>query len=111
VDEVEEANEEDYDSGGSGVALTPPDSPRVPSYMAANGALIDPEKDIYAIPSRASSQKREIYFLALVDILTQYGMYYFLYTVELSSTSFLQTFRLQLKFCIQFNFRLQLNFC
>ena len=74
VDEVEEANEEDYDSGGSGVALTPPDSPRVPSYMAANGALIDPEKDIYAIPSRASSQKREIYFLALVDILTQYGM-------------------------------------
>jgi len=74
VDEVEEANEEDYDSGGSGVALTPPDSPRVPSYMAANGALIDPEKDIYAIPSRASSQKREIYFLALVDILTQYGV-------------------------------------
>ena len=56
------------------MALTPPDSPRVPSYMAANGALIDPEKDIYAIPSRASSQKREIYFLALVDILTQYGM-------------------------------------
>ena len=73
VDEVEE-NEEEYDSGGSGVALTPPDSPRVPSYMAANGALIDPEKDIYAIPSRASSQKREIYFLALVDILTQYGV-------------------------------------
>ena len=34
----------------------------------------DPEKDIYAIPSRASSQKREIYFLALVDILTQYGV-------------------------------------
>ena len=80
MDEVEEANEEDYDSGGSGVALTPPDSPRVPSYMAANGALIDPEKDIYAIPSRASSQKREIYFLALVDILTQYGMYYFVYS-------------------------------
>jgi len=73
-DEAEELAEEDYDSGGSGVALTPPDSPRAPSYMAANGALIDPEKDIYAIPSRASSQKREIYFLALVDILTQYGV-------------------------------------
>ena len=61
------------------MALTPPDSPHAvginrPSYMAANGAYIDPEKDIYAIPSRASSQKREIYFLALVDILTQYGV-------------------------------------
>ena len=70
-------NEEDsdeYDSGGSGVALTPPDSPRVPSYLAANGAVIDPEKDIYAIVSRTTSQKREIYFLALVDILTQYGV-------------------------------------
>lgn len=77
--EDEEAGEEEYDSGGSGVALTPPDSPnavsgRLPSYLNANGAYIDPEKDIYAIPSRASSQKREIYFLALVDILTQYGV-------------------------------------
>ena len=36
--------------------------------------IIDPEQDIYAIPSRASSHKREIYFLALVDILTQYGV-------------------------------------
>jgi len=77
--EDEEAAEEEYDSGGSGVALTPPDSPnavsgRLPSYMNANGSYIDPEKDIYAIPSRASSQKREIYFLALVDILTQYGV-------------------------------------
>ena len=34
---------------------------------------IDPEKDIYAIPSR-STENREIYFLALVDILTHYGM-------------------------------------
>merc|ERR1711988_11374 len=42
--------------------------------LAANGAVIDPEKDIYAIPSRTTSQKREIYFLALVDILTQYGV-------------------------------------
>ena len=73
--EPAEPGDDDYDSGGSGVALTPPDSPRVPtSYLSANGALIDPEKDIYAIPSRASSQKREIYFLALVDILTQYGV-------------------------------------
>ena len=62
--------------------------------MAANGALIDPEKDIYAIPSRASSQKREIYFLALVDILTQYGM---LFCIESNFSLFLQNFRLQAK--------------
>merc|ERR1711988_1357802 len=33
-DEAEELAEEYYDSGGSGVALPPPDSPRAPSYMA-----------------------------------------------------------------------------
>lgn len=74
IEDSEEINDEEYDSGGSGVALTPPDSPRVPSYLTANGAIIDPEKDIYAIPSRHTSEKREIYFLALVDILTQYGV-------------------------------------
>ena len=42
-----EEDSDEYDSGGSGVALTPPDSPRAPSYLAANGAVIDPEKDIY----------------------------------------------------------------
>jgi 1-phosphatidylinositol-5-phosphate 4-kinase len=35
---------------------------------------IDPELDIYAIPSRSSSQRREIYFLGIVDILTHYGV-------------------------------------
>ena len=66
--------EEDYDSGGSGVALTPPDSPSPINRDKSSQGKIDPEKDIYAIPSRTSSQKREIYFLALVDILTHYGM-------------------------------------
>ena len=79
INEEDETLDEEYDSGGSGgVALTPPDSPQAETgrltYLAANGAYIDPEKDIYAIPSRATSQKREIYFLALVDVLTQYGM-------------------------------------
>jgi len=77
-----EEDEEEYDSGGSGVALTPPDSPSpidaAAQAAAANQASsskgrIDPEKDIYAIPSR-STENREIYFLALVDILTHYGM-------------------------------------
>jgi len=69
--------DEEYDSGGSGVALTPPDSPSPGNRDAVgpNGvAKIDPEKDIYAIPSRSSSARREIYFLGLVDILTHYGM-------------------------------------
>ena len=35
------------------------------------GHTIDQEKDIYAIPSIG---KDEVYFLALVDILTTYGM-------------------------------------
>ena len=33
--------------------------------------LIDQEKDIYALPSK---NNREIYFLALVDILTTFGV-------------------------------------
>ncbi len=84
--------DEDYDSGASGgAALTPPDSP-----LAGGGrqqqqqeeekqqqqqqphllhhlqqGRIDPEKDIYAIPSRlpsnSGSGSKEIYFLALVN--------------------------------------------
>jgi 1-phosphatidylinositol-5-phosphate 4-kinase len=78
IPEGDELEEEEYDSGGSGVALTPPDSPlanrQVSIPAGANGSRIDPEKDIYAIPSRATSQNREIYFLAIVDILTHYGV-------------------------------------
>jgi len=76
-EEAEGDLDEEYDSGGSGVALTPPDSPSPGNRegVGPNGvAKIDPEKDIYAIPSRSSSARREIYFLGLVDILTHYGM-------------------------------------
>jgi len=77
----EEEDDEEYDSGGSGVALTPPDSPGVARHPLLSGTIadgrIDPDKDIYAIPSRASqgcsNAQNDIYFLALVDILTQYG--------------------------------------
>ena len=76
-DDPDDNIDEEYDSGGSGVALTPPDSPS-PGNRDGGGpngvGKIDPEKDIYAIPSRNSSARREIYFLALVDILTHYGM-------------------------------------
>ncbi|XP_071743962.1 phosphatidylinositol 5-phosphate 4-kinase type-2 alpha [Lepeophtheirus salmonis] len=71
--EVIDPEDEEYDSGGSGgAALTPPDSPLAPGRVIYSNGRINPEKDIYAIPSRAST--REIYFLAVVDILTHYGV-------------------------------------
>jgi len=78
-DDLEEEDEE-YDSGGSGVAMTPPDSPgtgrRLTKKNSVVDGLIDPEKDIYAIPSQGlgESSHKEIYFLSLVDILTHYGV-------------------------------------
>ncbi len=61
------------------MALTPPDSPAVANrgenFNFEGGARgIDPERDIYAIASRAGQHKREVYFLGLVDILTHYGV-------------------------------------
>jgi len=75
----EEEDDEEYDSGGSGVALTPPDSPGSDRRPLGNKCSvaegrIDPERDIYAIPSQGNEANQEIYFLSLVDILTHYGM-------------------------------------
>ncbi|XP_053612027.1 phosphatidylinositol 5-phosphate 4-kinase type-2 alpha isoform X1 [Plodia interpunctella] len=54
---------------------TPPDSPRT---LARQSSLryqgIIPELDIYAIPSQDGSAKKEIYFVALIDVLTHYGV-------------------------------------
>jgi len=87
----EDIDDDDYDSGGSGGnaggnALTPPDSPgtaRQPDQRAnfrrtnstANGC-INPDRDIYAIPSRPSTGTEDsfVYFLSIVDVLTHYGM-------------------------------------
>ena len=38
---------------------------------------IDPERDIYAIPSQGNGEGKEIYFLSLVDVLTHYGKFRF----------------------------------
>ncbi|CAK9298415.1 unnamed protein product [Gordionus sp. m RMFG-2023] len=37
-------------------------------------ALIDPAIDVYAIPSGSGSPKQKIYFLAIIDLLTHYGV-------------------------------------
>eukprot|EP00092_Neocalanus_flemingeri_P002776 GFUD01002973.1.p1 GENE.GFUD01002973.1~~GFUD01002973.1.p1 ORF type:complete len:409 (-),score=65.27 GFUD01002973.1:159-1385(-) len=76
----EDEDDDEYDSTGSGgMALTPPESPnsqRKSSSLATS--RIDPNKDIYAIPSRGATQNspgpRHIYFLSIVDVLTHYGV-------------------------------------
>lgn len=81
-DEENEENEEDEDSGsglenrGGGERYTygrttPPDSPG--QLLQYEGAII-PEIDIYAIPSCEAASVKEIYFLALIDVLTHYGV-------------------------------------
>ncbi|XP_054166296.1 phosphatidylinositol 5-phosphate 4-kinase type-2 alpha-like [Oppia nitens] len=79
--------DEGESSGGDQVAEphaavpTPPDSPET-HHKASDAsendlplsATIDPSRDIYAIQSNAESTKREIYFIGLVDVLTQFGL-------------------------------------
>ncbi|XP_023314099.1 phosphatidylinositol 5-phosphate 4-kinase type-2 alpha [Trichogramma pretiosum] len=63
-------------SGASGMA-TPPESPQ--GVVTRDASLQDedsiiPELDIYAIPSSDSAPEKEIYFLAIIDVLTHYGV-------------------------------------
>ena len=64
-------NEEDEEDSGLPSALTPPDSPPFQDMDPDNDNNLDQEKDIYALPSK---NQEEVYFLALVDILTTYGV-------------------------------------
>ncbi|XP_015515320.1 phosphatidylinositol 5-phosphate 4-kinase type-2 alpha isoform X2 [Neodiprion lecontei] len=56
---------------------TPPESPHTAlmrdSSLQYEGAII-PELDIYAIPSSDGAPSKEIYFLAIIDVLTHYGV-------------------------------------
>merc|ERR1712106_176968 len=67
TDVEEEDDDEEYDSGGSGVALTPPDSPgadrrALGKKCSVAEGRIDPDRDIYAIPSQGDEANQEIYF-------------------------------------------------
>ncbi|XP_049871431.1 phosphatidylinositol 5-phosphate 4-kinase type-2 beta isoform X2 [Pectinophora gossypiella] len=54
---------------------TPPDSPRgLARQCSLRYEGIIPELDIYAIPSQEGAAKKEIYFVALIDVLTHYGV-------------------------------------
>lgn len=93
--EENEDNDDDSDSGsglenrnvgdsrhgywGGGGISTPPDSPHAAAQFLRESSLqydgcIIPELDIYAIPSSEGASIKEIYFLALIDVLTHYGV-------------------------------------
>ncbi|XP_032514342.1 phosphatidylinositol 5-phosphate 4-kinase type-2 alpha isoform X7 [Danaus plexippus] len=52
---------------------TPPDSPRGAARPPRYEGIV-PEIDIYAIPSHDGAPRKEIYFVALIDVLTHYGV-------------------------------------
>ncbi|KAJ6224076.1 hypothetical protein RDWZM_002621 [Blomia tropicalis] len=82
--QVSAEDEEDDSGDGNGNEIpnstsSPPDSPeRRQKYSesennsSSNG--IDPNRDIYAVVSTKESPRREIYFIGIVDILTQFGI-------------------------------------
>lgn len=65
-------------AGGTGSGwggwCTPPDSPLVRERSLQYEGGIIPELDIYAIPSAETAPVREIYFVAIIDVLTHYGV-------------------------------------
>ncbi|KAL3187969.1 hypothetical protein MRX96_024322 [Rhipicephalus microplus] len=72
-------SEEDEDSAGSGLAdavPTPPDSPggRFRNELGISNGLFNSARDIYAICSLDGAGKKEVYFMALVDVLTHYAI-------------------------------------
>uniref|UniRef100_A0A1D5QNB6 Phosphatidylinositol-5-phosphate 4-kinase type 2 beta n=3 Tax=Cercopithecinae TaxID=9528 RepID=A0A1D5QNB6_MACMU len=78
--EVEErAEDEECENDGVGGNLlcsygTPPDSPgNLLSFPRFFGpGEFDPSVDVYAMKSHESSPKKEVYFMAIIDILTPY---------------------------------------
>ncbi|KAG8514844.1 Phosphatidylinositol 5-phosphate 4-kinase type-2 beta [Galemys pyrenaicus] len=78
--EVEErAEEEECENDGMGGNLlcsygTPPDSPgNLLSFPRFFGpGEFDPSVDVYAMKSHESAPKKEVYFMAIIDILTPY---------------------------------------
>ncbi|XP_046567409.1 phosphatidylinositol 5-phosphate 4-kinase type-2 alpha-like, partial [Haliotis rubra] len=70
ADEEEENGLEEEMTDGYGAVPTPPDSPQPATPTPFTGEL-DSKLEQYAIKS---SENQEIYFMALIDVLTKYGM-------------------------------------
>uniref|UniRef100_A0A8C4EYK5 1-phosphatidylinositol-5-phosphate 4-kinase n=1 Tax=Dicentrarchus labrax TaxID=13489 RepID=A0A8C4EYK5_DICLA len=72
--------EEEYENDGMGGGVltgsfgTPPDSPGNPLNCGGffGPGEFDPSVDVYAIKSHDSAVKKEVYFMAIIDILTHY---------------------------------------
>ncbi|KAG9356079.1 hypothetical protein JZ751_000923 [Albula glossodonta] len=75
-EEVESEDNEGEDEGESdgGVAGSPPDSPSntLDSTKPLGPGEFDPTIDVYAIKSHDSAPRKEVYFMAVIDILTHY---------------------------------------
>nr|KAG5694230.1 hypothetical protein BaRGS_035334 [Batillaria attramentaria] len=71
---VEEEENGVEDEGGLGDVPTPPDSPQPITPMPVFSGELDPELERFGVRSLEGSSKQEIYFMALIDVLTKYGM-------------------------------------
>ncbi|KAM9439338.1 phosphatidylinositol 5-phosphate 4-kinase type-2 alpha isoform 3-T3 [Clarias gariepinus] len=73
VEENEGGEEEGAESDG-GVTGSPPESPSntLDSNRPLGPGEFDPSVDVYAIRSHENTPKKEVYFMAIIDILTPY---------------------------------------
>ncbi|XP_062335168.1 phosphatidylinositol 5-phosphate 4-kinase type-2 alpha isoform X1 [Osmerus eperlanus] len=73
VESEDNEGEDDGESDGGGVG-TPPDSPSntLDSTKPLSPGEFDPNIDVYAIKSHDSAPRKEVYFMAVIDILQHY---------------------------------------
>ncbi|XP_039610179.1 phosphatidylinositol 5-phosphate 4-kinase type-2 alpha isoform X1 [Polypterus senegalus] len=74
VESEDNDGEEDAESDGTHPVGTPPDSPG--NTLSSSKPLLpgefDPTIDVYAIKSHENAPRKEVYFMAIIDILTHY---------------------------------------
>ncbi|KAA8580868.1 hypothetical protein FQN60_013826 [Etheostoma spectabile] len=73
VESEDNEAEEEGESDGGGIG-TPPDSPSntLDSTKPLSPGEFDPTIDVYAIKSNDSAPRKEVYFMAIIDILQHY---------------------------------------
>ncbi|XP_074549385.1 phosphatidylinositol 5-phosphate 4-kinase type-2 alpha isoform X2 [Halichoeres trimaculatus] len=73
VESEDNEAEEEGESDGGGIG-TPPDSPSntLDSTKPLSPGEFDPSIDVYAIKSNESAPRKEVYFMAVIDILQHY---------------------------------------
>ncbi|KAL6060511.1 hypothetical protein STEG23_000551, partial [Scotinomys teguina] len=74
VEDEENDGEEEVESDGTHPVGTPPDSPgnTLNSSPPLAPGEFDPNIDVYAIKCHENSPRKEVYFMAIIDILTHY---------------------------------------